>query len=97
VHILTPKRLTEFAKQHAETEGTLAAWKKMIESKRYTKSSEVKADFPKVDFLDEHRAVFNIAKQYRLVCDMRFDLSRVFIRHIVTHEQYERLMKKGRL
>jgi len=27
---------------------------------------------------------------------MRFDLSRVFIRHIVSHEQYERLMKKGR-
>jgi len=97
VHILTQKRLTEFAKRHPETEGALAAWRKMIESKAYTKPLEVRADFPKVDFVSDYRAVFNIAKQYRLVCDMRFDLRRVFIRHVVTPDEYERLMKQGRL
>jgi mRNA-degrading endonuclease HigB of HigAB toxin-antitoxin module len=61
--------------------GPLAAWRKLIEAKRYTTPTEVRADFPKVDFIGDYRAVFNIAKQYRLVCDMRFDLSRVFVRH----------------
>ena len=28
------------------------------------------------------------------VCDMRFDLGRAFVRHIVTHDEYERLMKR---
>jgi mRNA interferase HigB len=58
------------------------------------KQAEVLQDFPKVDFIGDYRAVFNIAKQYRLVCDMRFDLSRAFVRHIVTHDEYERLMKR---
>lgn len=97
MHILIPKRLTDFAKRHPETESPLLAWRKVIEAKRYTKPSEVRADFPKVDFIGDFRAVFNIAKQYRLVCDMRFDLSRVFIRHVVTHDDYDRLIKQGRL
>jgi mRNA interferase HigB len=57
----------------------------------------VRADFPSVDFIGDYRAVFNIAKQYRLVCDMRFDLNRAFIRHVMSHDDYERLMKKGLL
>lgn len=55
------------------------------------------AHFPNVDFVGNYRAVFNIAKQYGLVCDMRFDLGRVYIRHVVMHDEYERLMKRGRL
>ena len=50
-----------------------------------------------MDFIGDYRAVFNISKQYRLVCDVRFDLARVFVRHVVTHGEYERLMKRGLL
>lgn len=97
MHIVTRKRLTEFVRKHAETAGPLSVWYKAVKHKRYTKQAEVRRDFPSVDFIGDYRAVFNIAKQYRSVCDMRFELGRVFIRHIVTHEEYERLMKKGRL
>jgi mRNA interferase HigB len=39
--------------------------------------------------------VFNICRnKYRLVVDMRYDLGRVYIRHVVTHAEYDRLMKK---
>jgi mRNA interferase HigB len=97
MHVITRKRLTDFAKRHAETEAPLAVWYKTVKSKPYKNQNEVRTDFPSVDFIGNYRAVFNVAKQYRLVCDMRFDLSRAFIRHIVTHDEYDRLMKKGRL
>lgn len=97
MHVITRKRLTDFARKHAETEGPLSVWYKTVKAKRYKKQNEVLADFPNVDFLGNYRAVFDIAKQYRLVCDMRFDLGRVYIRHVVTHDGYDRLMKKGRL
>ena len=97
MHIITRKRLTDFAKKHAETTGQLSAWRKTMKAKRYKTQKEVLADFPKVDFIGDYRAVFNIAKQYRLVCDMRFDMGKVFIRHVVTHAEYERLMKRGLL
>ena len=32
--------------------------------------------------------------RYRLVVDMRYDLGRVYIRHIVTHAEYDRLRKQ---
>jgi mRNA interferase HigB len=97
MHIITRKRIAEFAKKHAEAEGPLSVWYRTVKAKRYAKQSEVRADVPSVDFIGDYRAVFNIAKQYRLVCDMRFDLSRAFIRHVVTHDEYERLMKRRQL
>lgn len=97
MHVVTRKRLTDFARKHAETEGPLSVWYKAVKAKRYKKQNVVLADLPTVDFLGSYRAVFNIARQYRLVCDMRFDLGRVYIRHVVTHDEYDRLMKKGLL
>jgi mRNA interferase HigB len=42
--------------------------------------------------------VFNIGgNKYRLVVDMRYDLGRIYIRHVVTHREYDRLMKRGLL
>ena len=97
MHVITRKRLTDFARKHAEAEGPLSVWYRTVKAKRYRRQNEVLADCPSVDFLGGYRAVFNIAKQYRLVCDMRFDLGRVYIRHVVAHDEYDRLMKKGRL
>ena len=42
--------------------------------------------------------MFNICRnKYRLVVDMRFDLGRVYVRHVVTHKEYDRLNKRGLL
>ena len=70
----------------------------ILRAKRYASAAEVRRDFPTVDFVGPYRAVFNIRHNaYRLVVDMRFDLSRAFIRHVVTHAEYDRLMKRGLL
>jgi mRNA interferase HigB len=42
--------------------------------------------------------VFNIGgNKYRLVVDMRYDLGRIYIRHVLTHEEYTRRTQEGRL
>ncbi len=35
--------------------------------------------------------------KYRLVVDMRYDLGRIYIRHVLTHEEYNRRMKDENL
>jgi mRNA interferase HigB len=51
-----------------------------------------------VDFIGPRRAVFDVGgNRFRLVVDMRYDLGRVYIRHVVTHADYDRLMKRGLL
>ena len=42
------------------------------------------------------RHVFDIAgNKYRLVVTMRYDLQRVYIRHVLTHTEYDRSIKTG--
>jgi mRNA interferase HigB len=42
--------------------------------------------------------VFNIGgNKYRLVVDMRYDLGRIYIRYVLTHEEYTRRTQAGSL
>jgi len=59
---------------------------------------QVKRDFPTVDFVGPRKVVFNICgNRYRLVADMRYELGRVYVRHVVTHQDYDRLIRRGLL
>jgi mRNA interferase HigB len=63
--------------------------------KRYAEHLEVKADFGTADFIGPQKVVFNICgNRYRLIVDMRYDLGRVYVRHVVTHAEYDRLIKR---
>ncbi len=41
--------------------------------------------------------VFNIGGKYRLVVDIRYDLGRIYVRHVLTHEEYDRRTADGTL
>jgi mRNA interferase HigB len=70
----------------------------MVRRKRYGELLQVKRDFPTADFIGPRKAVFNICgNRYRLVTDMRYDLGRIYVRHVVTHAEYDRLIKRGLL
>lgn len=98
MHIITRQRLTAFGAAHGEADAELREWVRLVGRKRYLKPSDVRVDFPSVDFIGPFRAVFNVHhNDYRLVVDMRFDMGRAFIRHVVTHAEYSRLTKRGRL
>lgn len=49
-------------------------------------------------FLTEKVTVFDIGgNKYRLVVTMRYDWGTVFIRHVVTHKEYDRLTAQDSL
>lgn len=98
MHIITRSRLTEFGQKHPHAAGPLGEWARVIRRKHYRAHLDVKNDFPYVDFLNHRRTVFNIGgNKYRLIVDMRYDLGRAYIRHVVTHAEYDRLVKAGQL
>ena len=58
----------------------------------------MRRDFLRAGFVGSSKVIFNICgNRYRLVVDMRYDLGRVYIRHVVTHQEYDRLMKRDSL
>lgn len=99
MHIITRTRLTEFGARHRGAAVALLDWERVVRRKRYRNAAEVKADFPSVDFIGNGRAVFNIAgNAFRLVVKMDFrGRGLVLVRHVVTHKEYERLIKRKAL
>ena len=98
MHSITRTRLTAFGRKHADALGPLQDWVRIVCRKQYAAHLEVKADFPTADFIGPRKTVFNICgNNYRLVVDMRYDLGRIYVRHVVTHREYDRLMKRGLL
>ena len=95
MHIITRTRLTTFGRRYEDAAGPVREWARVMRRKKYGQHLEVKSDFPTADFIGPRRAVFNICgNAYRLVVDMRYDLGRVYVRHVVTHAEYTRLIKR---
>jgi mRNA interferase HigB len=98
MHVVSRKRLREFSLKYQEAATPLDVWFKMIVRRKYSNGHEVRADFPSVDFLGGSLTVFNIGgNKYRLIVDMRYDLGRVYVRHVLTHREYDRRTKAGTL
>lgn len=98
VRIITETRLTAFWKAHPDAEAPLKLWRKVVRAQQYRSPHEVRADFPAADFLGRGVTVFDIGgNKYRLVVTMRYDLKRVYIRHILTHDEYDRKSRDGTL
>jgi mRNA interferase HigB len=95
MHIITRTRLTEFGRRHADAAQPLRDWARIMRRKQYGGHLDVRKDFATADFLGRTKVVFNICgNRYRLVVDMRYDLGRVYVRHIITHQEYDRLIKR---
>jgi mRNA interferase HigB len=90
--------LKEFWAEHPDSERPLKAWLRLMKLKKYQPPHDVRADFGTADFLTDKLTVFDIGgNKYRLVVTMRYDWGTVFIRHVVTHKEYDRLTAQGAL
>jgi mRNA interferase HigB len=98
VRIITESRLTAFWTEHPPAEIPLKAWRAVVRLARYDSPREVKAQFPATDFPGSGVTVFDIGgNKYRLIVSMRYDLQRVYIRHVLTHADYDRRSRAGDL
>jgi mRNA interferase HigB len=98
MHVVSRKRLREFSLKYRDAATPLDVWFKMMVRRKYSSGHEVRADFPSVDFLGGSWTVFDIGgNKYRLIVDMRYDLGRVYARHVLTHREYDRRTKAGTL
>lgn len=98
MHVISLKKLRNFWREHADTEKALAQWFADVEDGEYTTPHELRQAFGSVDFLGQGRVVFNIkGNKYRLVADIRYDTGTVYVRHVLTHKDYDRRTREGTL
>ncbi len=92
MRIITYKRIQEFSVKHADAEVPLRFWYSVTQKKEWFSINDIKKDFNSVDYVGNHRFVFNIkGNNYRLVAIISFNAQKVYIRFIGTHAEYDKI------
>jgi len=90
MHIITRKRLLEFAEKHPDSSDPLDRWYRTVKHTDFDTFSELRNVFPSADLV-ERLTIFNIGgNKYRLITYIVYKKKRIYIRNILTHGQYEK-------
>jgi mRNA interferase HigB len=90
VHIITRKALIEFWEKHPESQTALLRWFKIVQKTEFNNFADLRKVFPSADKLDPW-IIFNIGgNKYRLITSIHFKRDKVYIRHVLTHAEYDR-------
>ena len=90
VHIITRKRLLEFVKRHPHCSTALDSWYRIVKRTDFKSFAELRQTFPSADKVG-NLTVFNIGgNKARLIAAIHYNTHRVYIRHFLTHKEYDR-------
>lgn len=89
MHIITRKRLNEFAGRYPETRAALAHWHGLTKRNDFSNFAVLKAMFPSADQVGK-LTVFNVGgNKVRLIAAIHYNRKRVYIRAVLTHAEYD--------
>ena len=90
MHVITRKRLLEFAKKHPDCSYALESWYRIVKHTDFNSFNELRHTFPSADIVGV-LTVFNIGgNKARLIAAIHYNTHRIYIRHILTHKEYDR-------
>jgi mRNA interferase HigB len=90
MHLISRKKLREAWGVDRELEKHLRAWIKVVESAKWHRFSDVRATIKHADQVDRF-TVFNIVgNRFRLICAIHYNRGKVYIRHLLSHAEYDR-------
>ncbi|MBT3177319.1 MAG: type II toxin-antitoxin system HigB family toxin [Desulfobacula sp.] len=89
MHIITRKRLLDFSKKHSACKKGLETWYRIIKHSKFNTFTELRKVFPSADQVGKF-TVFNIGgNKARLIVAVHYNTQRVYIRHVLTHAEYD--------
>lgn len=89
MHVITRKRLNEFAALHPNTRRALAQWYRIVKENDFSNFAELRQLISSADQVGK-LTVFNIGgNKARLIAAIHYNRSKVYIRAILTHAEYD--------
>ena len=90
MRVVSKRRIREFAQGARKTaEAPLIRWANSVKESNCANPAELKAVFGSADFVAD-LTVFNIGgNKYRLIAFVDYRRQIVYIKHILTHQQYD--------
>ena len=95
MHVISRKRLNEFADAHPDASRSLAHWFGLMKRGLFSNFIELRDTFPSADQVGK-LTVFNIAgNKVRLIAAIHYNRQKVYIRAVLTHAEYDEQRWKG--
>jgi mRNA interferase HigB len=89
MHVITRKRLNEFAHQYPETKTALTQWYNLAKHNNFSNLAELRAIFPSAGPVGK-LTVFNIGgNKVRLIAAIHYNRKKIYIRAVMTHAEYD--------
>lgn len=90
MHIISRKTLKQFWEQYPDSQSSLSRWYKIVDKMEFSGFGELRQTFPSADKVGD-LIVFNIGgNKYRLIASIHFNRNKVYIRHVLTHAEYDK-------
>ncbi|MTJ55735.1 type II toxin-antitoxin system HigB family toxin [Anabaena sp. UHCC 0253] len=88
MHVITRKRLNEFAKLYPDTKNALSQWYQLVKENEFSSFVELRQMFPSADQVGK-LTVFNIGgNKVRLIAAIHYNRQKTYIRAVLTHSEY---------
>ena len=88
--IITRIRILEFGKRYPDSIEPLDRWYRIVKHSNYNSYAELRKTFPQADQVGKFM-VFNIGgNKYRLIAYINYTTKRIYIRHLLTHTEYDK-------
>lgn len=89
VHVISRKALVDFWERYPDSQSALLRWYKIMEKSQFGSFEDLRAAFPSADKLGDW-IIFNIdGNKYRLIAVIHFNRGKIYVRHVLTHGQYD--------
>jgi mRNA interferase HigB len=90
MHIISRRKLREFSEDHPDAGAALDHWYNAARRAIWRNFADVRATFGSADQVG-HFVVFNIGgNKFRLIVRIYYEDAVMLIRHVLTHEAYDR-------
>ena len=90
MHIISYKKIREFCGKHTAAVRPLNHWYRIVKHEEFKMFTDIKQLFPSADKVGNF-VIFNIGgNKYRLMAFIHYRMNRLFIRHIMTHKEYDK-------
>ena len=89
MHVITRKRLNEFAEKHPDAKSPLTRRYAIMRQSRFLNFAQLRETFPHADQVGKF-TVFNIGgNKVRLIAAVHYNRNKIYIRHLLTHQKYD--------
>ena len=94
-NVIAKSTLRDFWQRYPDSQDALEVWYKLLRNHEYTNYAELKAVFSSLDYAQPDFLIFDIrGNHYRIIARVNFTFKTIWIKHVLTHTEYNRWRAK---